>query len=195
MTTWINTFGYKMAWLAIKNTTPEEIIGKVSLPKAHTISWNEGIDTIYENHGNISALFITPQIRGWSLIAGWYCFDFHAKEGKLEKLKGRMAELSAIFEEVQAFATHRVSEYHHWLLAKNEKVERCFAYVGESGKVLCNEGTLTDAEKHFSWDKLETFQWFPDEEDVMTVAGNWSINPTTIDSADINGKSCYISIS
>lgn len=64
MTTWINTFGYKMAWLAIKDTAPEEIIQKVSLPEAHIIHWDEGIDTIYEDNGNPSVLFITPQIRG-----------------------------------------------------------------------------------------------------------------------------------
>lgn len=192
MTTWINTFGYKMAWLAIKNTTPEEIIQKVSLPEAHTINWNEGIDKIYEDHGNPSAIFITPQIRGWSLVAGWYCFDFNSKDGKLEKLKDRMAELSTVFDEVQAFASHRVSEYHHWLLAKNEKVERCFACDGGGSGVLYNEGELTDAEKQLPRYKLKGSQWYPNEEDVMTIAGKWSINPTTIDSADINGKSCYI---
>ncbi len=197
MTTWMNTFGYKMAWLAIKNTTPEEIIQKVSLPGTHIISWSEGMDKIYEDHGNPHAIFISPQIRQWSLVVGWFCFSFNSKDGKLETLKDRMAELSTIFEEVQAFATHRVSEYHHWILAKNGKIERRFAYSGERGEVLCNEGELTEGEKQLPWDRLKIVSlvlkpWFPNEEDVMNIAGKWSVNPQTIEDADINDKVCYL---
>ncbi len=197
MTTWTSNFGYKMAWLAIKNTTPEEIIQKVSLPETHVIHWNEGIDKIYEDHGNPSAIFITPQIRGWSLVAGWYCSDFNSKDGKLEKLKGRMSELSTIFEEVQAFATHRVSEYHHWALAKQGKILRRFAYAGGGEGVMYNEGELTDGEKGFLWERLDDYRsplkpWYPDEDDVMTIAEKWSVNPQTIEDAEIKGKTCYV---
>ena len=123
---------------------------------------------------------------------GWYFFDLNSHDGKPERLKDYIAELSSSFGEVQAFATHRVSEYHHWVLAKNGKIERCFAYSGTSGEVLNNEGELTDVEKQFPWDKLKTFKWFPDEEDVMTLAGKWSVNPQTIENADVNGKTCYL---
>ena len=189
MELWNDTFGYKMSWLAVKSTTPEEIIQKLSFPEVKKIEWDEGIDKIYEDHGNPNVIFITPQIRGWVFVVSLYLFDLNSRDGKLEKLKERMVELSKLFGEVQAFATHRVSEYHHWVLARNGKIERCFAY-GDG--IRYNEGELTEAEKKFPWDKLKTFQWFPDEDDVMTIAGKWSINPQTIVVTDVNGKTCYI---
>ncbi|MDO8571943.1 MAG: hypothetical protein Q7R79_04660 [bacterium] len=189
----VDSFGYKMAWLAIKNTTPEEIVQKLQLPGVHVIDWYEGLKKVYEYHAN-NTILLSPQIKGWSFVVGWYVGDFHKPDGKLEWLKERMIELSSIFDEVQAFGTHRVSEYHHWILAKNGKIERCFAY-GDS--VLYNEGKLTEAEKMFPWERLADYQsalkpWFPDEDDVMTLAGKWSVNPQTIEGADVNGKSCYI---
>jgi len=186
----VNTFGYKMSWLAIKNTNPEDIIQKLQMPDVQTIDWDKGIEKVYEYHGRPNnSIFLTPNVNGWVFIVGMYVCDFNKPDGKLDWLKDRMVELSNIFGEVQAFATHRVSEYHHWILARNGKIERCFAY-GDGTR--CNEGELTEAERQFPWDKLKTFQWFPDEEDVMTIAGLWSVNPQTIVETDVNGKTCYI---
>jgi hypothetical protein len=188
----MNTFGYKMAWLAIKNTNPEEIIQKLQLPDLHSISWASGIEKIYEDYGKNSNILITLSVRGWVFIVGWYMYDLNSQDGKLEKLKNRMVELSNVFGEVQAFATHRVSEYHHWILARKGKIERCFAFSGERGEVLYNEGELTLIEEHLSWNKLKSLKWSPNEEDVMNIAGKWSINPQTIVDTDVNGKTCYI---
>lgn len=183
------TFGYKMAWFAIKNTQPEEIIQKLQLPDVQTKSWSEAMESVYSNG---DAIIITPNINTWCFIVGTYLYDLDSGTTGLTKLKNRLAELSTIFEEVQAFATHRVSEYHHWIAAKSGKIKRCFAYSGERGEILCNEGELTDAEEHLSWDKLESFQWSPNEEDVMTIAGKWSMNPTTIEPKNLHTKTCYI---
>lgn len=189
MTAWTPNFGYKMAWLAIKNTTPEDINQKLQLPPVRTIDWDKAMDRIYENDDPI---VLTPQINGWSFIIGRYLYALDPNANDLSKLKNNTEELSIIFEEVQAFATHRVSEYHHWILAKKGKVERCFAYSGEKGKVFHNEGELTEAEKQLPRYKLKGSQWYPNEEDVMTIAGKWSINPTKIEGADIPDKACYI---
>jgi len=189
MVAWTPNFGYKMAWLAIRNTTPQDIIQKLYLPDMQTINWDVAMDRIYEKDDPI---IITPRIHTWCFVVGRYLYDLGSYSDDLTKLKNRIVEFSNVFEEVQAFATHRVSEYHHWLRAKNGKVDRCFAYVGESGRILCNEGEITDEEKQFPWDKLETFQWFPKEQDVMIIAGKWSINPTLIQSKDPSDKLCYI---
>ncbi len=190
MTTLASTFGYKMAWIAIKNTTPEEIIRKIQLSDVQIIDWSAGIMKVYEYHGRSNnTILLSPQIRGWTFMVGWYLCDLNKPDGKLEWLKGWMEKLSTSFEEVQAFATHRVSEYHHWVLAKNGKIDRCFAY-GDG--VIYNEGKLTDVEKQFPWDKLETFKWFPNERDVLLVAENWSVNPQTMTSSDIKDKTYYI---
>lgn len=192
MKDWADTFGYKMAWLAIKNANTQAILQTLRLPNPQVIGWDEGIEKIYENHGNIDAIFVTPQINGWSFVVGWYFFDLNFRDGDIKKLKNYTAELSKVFEEVQAFATYRVSEYHHWILARGGKIVRCFAFSGDSGKILCNDGELTDAEKQLPWGKLESFQWLPDEQGVMIIAEKWSINPTKISNTNLNDKICYI---
>lgn len=197
MTTWMNTFGYKMAWLTIQNTAPEDIIRKIQLPDVQPVEWDKGIEEVYKRYGKENVIFITLEIKGWVFLVGFYLFDLNSRDGKLERLKSRMIELSSVFDETQAFATHRVSEYHHWVLAKNGEIKRCFAYSGTSGEVLYNEGKLTEAEKMFPWDRLCDYHsalkaWYPNEDDVMTIAGKWSINPQTIESADVKCKTCYL---
>src|SRR5207249_3279306 len=84
------------------------------------------------------------------------------------------------------------TEYHHWLLARDGKLLRSFAYVGDQGEVISDKGDLTpiEASLHINLDVPEDYDPFSDEEDtfhppnerdVMTVAGDWSINPTTLD--------------
>lgn len=191
----VNSFGYKMAWIAVRNATPEDIIQKIQLPDVQPAEWDKGIDKIYENRGSEHVIFISPQIRGWTFLVGFYLFCLKKPDGKLEWLKKRMIELSKTFQEVQAFATHRVSEYHHWVLAKHGKIVRCFAFGG--GEAIYNEGEPTEGEKEFPWERLDDYKsslkpWFPDEDDVMTIAEKWSVNPQTIEDAEIKGKTSYI---
>lgn len=192
MTTLTPSFGYKMAWFAIKNGNSSNIIRALRLQAAQITSWNDGINKIYENYGNSNAIFVTPQINGWSFVVGWYFFDLNKRDGDIQKLKNYISELSKVFGEVQGFATHRVSEYHHWILARQGKIERCFAFSGDEGKVLCNEGGLTDAEKQFPWNNLEHLNWVPDERVVMDIAGKWSVDPSKLGLKDIPNNICYI---
>lgn len=193
----VNSFGYKMSWLAIKNATPEAIIQNLELPDVQVVDWDNGINKVYEYHGRPNnTIFLTPNIRGWVFVVGMYVCDLNKPDGKLEWLKERMMELSKVFGEVQAFATHRVSEYHHWILVRDGKVIRCFAFEGGGNGVTHNEGKPTEEEKMFDWDHLADYKhgkpWYPDEDDVMNLAGKWSINPETITSSDIKDKTCYI---
>lgn len=193
----VNTFGYKMSWLAIKNATPEAIIQNLELPDVQVVDWDNGINKVYEYHGRPNnTIFLTPNIRGWVFVVGMYVCDLNKPDGKLEWLKERMTELSKVFGEVQAFATHRVSEYHHWILVRDGKVIRCFAFEGGGNGVTHNEGKPTEEEKMFDWDHLADYKhgkpWYPDEDDVMNLAGKWSINPETITSSDMKDKTCYI---
>ncbi len=61
---------------------------------------------------------------------------------------------------------------------KEGQVLRSFAYLGESGEMLSNLGDITEGEMklHFAAEPSET--WIPSEMDVMTVAENWSFDPT-----------------
>jgi hypothetical protein len=64
----------------------------------------------------------------------------------IESLEKQLADLSSTFGEAHAYATHRVIEYHHWMLARNGILLRSFAYLGETGEVLSNTGPVTVTE-------------------------------------------------
>jgi hypothetical protein len=192
------SFGYKMGWFAIRNASRDKILSALGLTIIKEICWDEGIDTIHSEYDEI--VFVTPAVNDWTFVVGRWTADPGEKDSvhDIEKL---ITNLSMQFEEVQAFATHHVVEYHHWMLAKNGRLVRSFAYLGESGEVLTNKGKLTQIEKSYDWDQLDESEWlpdeetdeetdmeeldediwFPDEETVMEVAGSWSINPTTFE--------------
>lgn len=188
------SFGYKMGWFAIRNASRDKILSALGLTIIEEIGWDEGIDTIHSEYDEI--VFVTPPVNDWTFVVGQWTADPGEKDSvhDIEKL---ITNLSMQFEEVQAFATYHVVEYHHWMLAKNGLLVRSFAYLGESGEVLTNKGELTQIEKSYDWDQLDESEWlpdeetgmeeldedvwFPNEETVMEIAGSWSINPTTFE--------------
>jgi hypothetical protein len=87
-----------------------------------------------------------------------------------------------MFEEAHAYATHRVIEYHHWMVAKEGRLLRRFVYLGESGEVLANEGALTAAERKLRFFDLPQERWQPNETDVMTIASACSFDLTRLSS-------------
>ena len=78
---------------------------------------------------------------------------------------------AALNSEVQFFATHRVVEGHAWVRALPSTLMRAFCYIGESGEIIFNFGKRSPDER-----KLST----PNENDVMHLAGKWSIDPTRL---------------
>jgi hypothetical protein len=44
--------------------------------------------------------------------------------------------------------------------------------------VWANTGSITEAERKLAFSNKPTDQWTPNENDVMTVAAGWSIDPT-----------------
>jgi hypothetical protein len=207
----MNSFGYKMGWFAIRNANQKSILAALGLNAIKEVSWDEGIDTIYDSKDG--TVFITPPVNSWTFVVGRWTAGTCEEKG-IQDIEKLITELSTQFDEVQAFATHRIIEYHHWMLAKNGHLIRSFAYIGESGEVLTNKGKLTPIEESYEWDKLDKFVcspveedeldesewlpdeedeldefWFPDEETVMEVAGAWSINPAEIEDLSLNEDS------
>lgn len=181
-------FGYKMGWLAIRSTDWDPIIDALGLSGAREASWEEGIETVYEDGDKY--LFLTPPIDGWTLVVGNWTGG--AGGQGIEGAEALICKLSARFGEAQAFSTHRVVEYHHWMLARDGKLLRSFAYLGDSGEVLSDKGEPTPVEKslNINLDIPADYDPFsgeadkyniPNERSVMTVAGAWSINPSVLD--------------
>jgi len=84
--------------------------------------------------------------------------------------------------------------------ATNGNIDRLYSYLGESRENIDISGKPTEIENNYNL--INTFSeeakhddyWnrddltYPDEELVMKIAGNWSVDPTTFDNRkDIKG--------
>ena len=179
------SFGYKLLWFAVKNASKQEIINLLELSALGQSNWANGVNQAYDNR-----IFVTPEIEGWTLVCGNGLLHKLDKENEDVEL---LNKLSSKFGEAQYFYTHRVTEYHIWAKSINGKLERYYSYIGEQSENLKIEGNPTEVEKGkklvntFSEDaKKDTYfedetLVTPDEELVMEIAEDWSINPTEIE--------------
>jgi hypothetical protein len=172
-------FGYKMTWMAVKTGNPADVVACLDLQNNRTVSWNVGIGLAYDDQANV--VFVAPPLAGWVLTVGWSVAAIADAE-PVKSFYKTTEKMSAQFGEVHAFSTHRITEYSLWMLARNGRVLRSFAYVGESGELLDNFGPLTDVEETLDFFKAPQERWNPGEEDVMTVASGWSLDPTKLTS-------------
>ena len=178
-------FGYKIVWIAVKTDNKSELTKILGLKNSKPSNWKSGIENAYEN-----SVFITPQIGEWTLAVGMGLpGDSQESIVKLEKM---LNKLSSELGEAQFFGTHRVVEYHNWMKSVNGKIERIYSYVGESMENIKVYGNPTEPEKglnlfnslseegksdeYFDREDLD----FADEELVMKIAENWSINSTLL---------------
>lgn len=179
-------FGYKCMWFAVKTDNKNRLAEILKLKNFSDCNWQVGIDKAYNG-----SVFITPTIDGWTLACGWGLPHGDTKEG-IEEVKNILLILSEEFSEAQFFCTHRVTEYHCWIKATNGQVERVYSYLGESGENIAIEGqptkfertlklinTFSDEAKDEKYFEREDLVW-ADEELLMQVAGNWSIDPTKL---------------
>lgn len=189
------SFGYKMGWLAIRSTDRDAVVRSLQLSDPAEVTWREGIDALYENGlkplnlllGRCSTIFVSPAVNGWTLVVGRWTAGSDEELG-VRQVERLITRASSEFGEVQAFASHRVIEYHHWMLARNSDLVRSFAYIGERGEVLTDSGEPTPVELGFKWyplreedADLEEEEILPNEESVMKVAGAWSVNPQLLE--------------
>jgi hypothetical protein len=179
-------FGYKIVWIAVKTDNKSELSKILGLKNVKPSNWTSGIENAYEN-----GVFITPQIGDWTLAVGMGLPLGDNKES-IEKLEKVLNELSSEFGEAHFFGTHRVVEYHNWMKSVNGKMERIYSYVGESMENIKVFGNPTEPEKELKLfnslsEEAKSDEYFDredldyaDEELVMKIAENWSINPTKL---------------
>jgi len=187
-------FGYKIMWIAVKTDNKALVAQTMGLKKTKPSNWKNGIDKAY-----MDAIFITPPIDNWILVVGMGLPTGDSKES-IDQVSDLLNKLSTQFGEAQFFCTHRVVEYHCWIKSTNGQIDRIYSYLGESGENIEIKGEPTDIEKNYKL--IDTFSEegqkddyfdqedliYPDEQLVMTIAGNWSIDPTLLDKRkDITG--------
>jgi hypothetical protein len=175
-------FGFKMRWVSVKSGSVDEVVRVLSMGSPRKASWKDGIECAYQ----LRQVFVAPPIQGWVSIVGFASGDFEGQD-EVAAAKRRIGMVTPHFQSVCAFATHRVVEYHQWIRATGGRINRCFAYLGERGEVLCNEGKVTDVERQLSFGNKPADEWEPYQEDVMTVAGGWAYDPSTLSAK--SGKS------
>lgn len=181
------SFGYKCLWFAVKTDNKNRIAEILNLENITDCNWQIGIDKAYNN-----SIYITPTLDGWTLACGWG-LPTGDTEKSIDTVKTILEILSKEFGEAQFFCTHRVTEYHCWIKATNGHILRVYSFIGEAGENLVVEGQPTEVEKPIklintlsnearnkNYFERKDIVW-PDEELVMKVAANWSINPTTLD--------------
>jgi hypothetical protein len=171
-------FGFKIGWIAVRSTDIKAVADSVPGRSRIVAGWRDGIDAAYEG----SSVFVTPPVNGWVCIVGEWAAGLGDRRS-VESIAKTVAELSTRFGEAHGYATHRIVEYHHWILARGGRAYRCFAFAGESGEILCQTGPVTSAEKKLRFASLPLDQWLPEEEDVMTVASGWSFDPSKLSAA------------
>lgn len=91
-----------------------------------------------------------------------------------------MARLSArLGTEVQFFGNHRVSDYAEWARAVDGRLVR-HVLCTEDNERCHQEGTPTPVEVELGFSAADPGSGWADEDDVLRVAGVWSIDPTAL---------------
>jgi hypothetical protein len=187
-------FGYKIMWIAVKTDNQKLVAQTIGLKTTKPSNWKNGIDKAYGD-----AIFIAPAIDNWTLIVGMGLPSGDSKDS-IDQVSDLLNRLSKQFGEAQFFCTHRVVEYHCWIKSINGEIDRIYSYLGERGENIVIKGQPTAIEKKYNL--IDTFSEeaknddyldredivIPDEQLVMTIAGNWSIDPTLLERrTDIKG--------
>ena len=179
-------FGYKIVWIAVKTNKKSELSKILGLKNPKPSNWKSGIENAYED-----SIFITPQIGEWTLAVGMG-LPLGDSQESIDKLETLLNELSSEFGEAHFYGTHRVVEYHNWMKSVDGKMQRIYSYVGESMENIKVYGEPTEPEKNLNlfnslseeaekdeyWEREDLD--YADEELVMKIAENWSINPTKL---------------
>jgi len=160
------SFGYKNQWLAVKTIDTQAVVAAMDLKNIQIANWSTGL--IGANEGYY---FVTPPINGWTLVINSLMPDISGV--KATNPLTIIAELSAKFGDACYFGTNRVVEYHAWAKSINGKLIRAYGYLGESGEILINQGEATKEEQEY-FEAEEPV--LPNEEDVLFLAKQWSID-------------------
>jgi hypothetical protein len=184
------SFGYKTAWIAVHSTDTDRVMRAMGIRDAKPCDGDAGMEAAYETGGSV---FVTSPLDGWTLVASQALFRL--SDGEPPSFGEFISRLSAELGcDVQFFSTHRVVEAHFWGQAVGGTLRRAYGYVGESGAVATDFGEKTPAEVELNfaffddsspeaesegyWEREDLR--FPDEQDVTSLAGLWSVSPSTL---------------
>lgn len=163
-------FGYKTGWLAIRCQDPRRVLETLGGTDVRPANWKTGLAAAEGPGGQV---FVSPSLDGWVLAVGLL---------ELGEDRALLERLAAEFEEVQFFATHRVTEHHAWLRYQKGALVRDYCYSGDQGAVERDAGALTPEEQALGFGRFPRKgdaggESFPCEEDVLDIAAAWGADP------------------
>ncbi|MDO4434105.1 MAG: hypothetical protein Q4B82_05950 [Alysiella sp.] len=189
-------FGYKLNWYMIPNVshdlTCEKLAHDIYLKNQSLKSWNQGIDSLFDDDSTLSSqkIFISPNIDGWIYI--------------LTTPNQYLNILDNIVPDYYAFGSYRVVGATAFKKVKNHQIIRYFSQA--DGCLFANIGVQDPAERSLhlpdisemnedevmdtiyseSFDNTEIFR-FDDEEIVIEICKQWTgINPNDFESCPID---------
>src|ERR1700722_5575183 len=112
-------FGYKMGWIAVRSTDMKAVAASIPLRSQSPASWHDGLAAAYKSSASThdDTVFIAPPINVWICIVGWWAMGTSEKDSVRWTTK-TVSGLSARFSEAHGYATYRIIDYHHWIMAK-----------------------------------------------------------------------------
>jgi len=179
-------FGYKTTWYTIKGETTQSVIDKLGLEIIGESNWETGI----EYTQCVGGVFVSPQLNGYVLV-----INAPSMKDAGDYEHTQVQEHGTLFDELQYFGSHRVSDYYAWIKFVNRKLIRAYCYADVE---LWVEGAITEEELQLGFGKFPisrpgldamlesddfSYDSFPDEESVLSISKAWGLDTTFADSA------------
>jgi hypothetical protein len=188
-------FGYKMAWLAIRTRDTRAVVETIGLEAAEPCNWKSGIGTVYDDHLGNDHVFVSPPVNGWTFVVG-LALPYPVGRSFNDKCTPLLERLGHRFVEVQYFFAYPPIDVFAWARLIEGRITRAFA-ITDAG-VVWKRGRTTKEERALGL-KLFDFRGvrgrkgdaggeiilYPTEEHVLHLAGRWSLDPTTLEDADV----------
>jgi hypothetical protein len=184
-------FGSEMSWLAVKTEDAHLLASALGLSELHPANWNSGLGAIYDLELSDMFVFISPPIKGWTMVAG-VSLPLPAGGSFIDKAAPLLQHLSGRFSSVQYFAAFPIIDFYAWARFEHGQPTRAFA-IGDAG-IVWDTGKLTPDERRLGLSMIELrgirnrhgdvggeLDLHPTEQHVLSIASGWSINPMSID--------------
>ena len=172
-------FGYKIVWLAIKGAEIDTILSCCpELRYVREAGWKDAMKEVTEKW---TKAMLSGPYDGWVFLIGSGLWDL-SQVDEIVKVMGRIGERA---KEVCYFASHRVSEAYAFARVVQGKMIRLYSYA--DGQLFGCIGERSDVEEKLSLtfaereeDLFEEGFDYIDEEDVLRIAGEWSMHPEAL---------------
>lgn len=191
-------FGYRMSWIGVRSGDSDAVMRRLGLSDPVAANWNSGIGTIYDDTLSDAYVFVTPPVKGWTFVCG-VSLPHPVSAAFADKLTPLLTDLSKEFGQVQYFAAFPIIDFFGWIRLHHGRLIRGFV-IGDQG-VIWDKGRLTAEEKALGLkfydlrgirgrkgDAGGAIILYPTEQQVLQLAGSWSLNPLVIDRVTTESK-------